>query len=196
MGPRIRFVFFVLVALVAAAVLALLADGVFSVERSMSRPPEAGSDQPSRALRVRVAESLLGTSDDRRFQEALGLFAQTRASTAAADLALAQRGELEVTLTELVSGDGGEARRARAANLKGVLLYEDSTLDQASAERYLELALASFREAARLDPENEDAKANLELLVNVLRERRGELEGRAGSSGSSGAGAAPEGSGY
>ena len=193
MRKRIRLGLFVAL-LLAAAVLALVADATFSVGRDLESP-QLTVAEPS-GLRVRIADSLLGAGDDRELRELLRRFAQTRAPGTPAVAALEEHGELEAKLARLVASGDDPARRSLAANLNGILLYEHAGLDPSSEARFLELSLGSFREAAKLNPDNVDAKVNLELLAALLRERQGQLGGRSGSSGDSGAGSSSEGSGY
>jgi hypothetical protein len=194
MGGRTRLVALAAILLAGAVLLALLADAVFSAKRDLTRPAVAADQHPG--LRLRIADSLLGVNDDREYRAALLLFASTRLPGIPRDAALAEHGKLEAMLTKLAATGGDAARASRAANLNGILLYEHAGLDPAGAERYLELSLGSFRQAVELDPGNVDAKVNLELLAALLRAKQGRLGGQSGGSGSSGAGASPEGSGY
>ena len=194
MAVRLRLVALAALGLAVAAVLALVADAVFAVERDLKSPTAAV--HPSPGLRSRVAVSLIGAGDDRELRAALLLVEQSRLPGASRQAALALHGEAEARLSELAREGGDPVRRAQAANLSGILLYEDALLDPPSAARYLELSLGAFREAVKLDPANEDAKVNLELVAGVLREREERVAGQEGSAGDGGAGSSPEGSGY
>jgi hypothetical protein len=200
--PRFRAAALIAVALAAAAALALLADAVFSVDRNIRsadarlaaglplEPPE------SEGFRFRAAETLLGAADDRDYREALALL-QRNQPVGSPEETLALHGLLEARLGSLARDGGSPQLRSSAANVNGILLYEDARLDRRSAIRYFELSLGAFREAVRHDPENEDAKYNLELLVRLIQEQQQQPgRERSGDTGSTGAGVSPEGSGY
>lgn len=195
---RLLFPAACVIALAAATVLALLADAVFATERSLARNDAqalaAAADEGEPSLRFRIAESMLGAGGDRELQETLGLY-RTRESGLSGPEALAQNAVIEAKLAVLAAGGDPDIRSA-AANLNGVLLVEDAQADRRSSLRFLQLALERFRAAVTLDPENEEAKANLELLVALLERRTSGLGREGGSQGSTGAGSSPEGSGY
>jgi hypothetical protein len=120
----------------------------------------------------------------------------SRAPGVSAEVALARHGEAEAELVPLWRGGGERLRRSRAANLSGVLLAENAALDQSTAPRYLQLALEAFQSAVRLDPGNDEAKFNLELLMALLAGQQSSVRGTPGQPGASGAGSNPAGSGY
>ena len=95
-------------------------------------------------------------------------------------------------------GDAPE-KRALGSNLVGVLAYENGALDPASAAVHVPASAGAFREAIHLDPGNDDAKFNLELVLTLPPEDAGAATGPgsgAGPSSGSGAGATPPGGGY
>lgn len=189
---RARLALGLALVLAAVAALALLAGASFRVEGALS----AGAPPRERGVAFRSAEWLLGAADDREAAEAFALFDAVRVDGLDPEDAIARHGEAEAALGRVVESQAPAAARSRAATLNGILLAEDARLDPRSAGRYLELALQSFREAVTLDPDNEAAKANLELLVRLLREQREDVRGRSGDIGDSGAASRPEGSGY
>jgi hypothetical protein len=105
----------------------------------------------------RLTDALVGDAAGRRFDGALVLFAAAErpgappARRARAEAALAGQG-------------GGSALRSRAQTLLGVLAVRDAQDRPARARPALEAARAAFRRAVILDPANEDAAADLELL--------------------------------
>ena len=191
-----RFALLVVLALVAAAALALLANAVFAVEADFARPD--GRVPSERGLRSRLAEGILGARDDRSFREAVALIEASREPGVGVRDVLERHGEAVVRLTLLARGGDDLARRSRAANLVGVLAFEDAALNPESAARYRELGLDALRRSVALDPGNEEAKFNLELvLAHPADSRPSPSAGdRSGRHGSTSAGSSPAGSGY
>lgn len=193
----------VLALLAAAAVLALLADSVLAVGDDLETradrlaqpgpPPEAPSES---GLRLRVARSLVGAEGDLELLSALERFDRSRQAALTSEEQLEAHGELEADLTRLAREGDDLEQRSRAANLNGVLLVEDARLDRSSASRFLQLGLESFRQAVTLDPANDEAKANLELLVGLLTAGEGSIGQDSGNEGAAGAGASPGTTGY
>ena len=168
-----------LAALVTGAVLAAVALGLVGVavldvaDASRADHRAAASpvveSQPGRHARpagVRVGEAILGVADERAYLDALRLAKAAAAPGQPEPRAIELRAEAMVILAGLVRGDGDRALRARAANLLGVLFFEDAKLQQ-NPRRSLENALFAFQDAVRLDPTDVRAKANLELLATI-----------------------------
>ncbi len=191
--------------LVAAAFLAALAVAVFADERSLaatdvglSRPGASSRavDRPGGPL-AGTAGTLLGTGDDWKYREALGLFADLELQPPGApEGEVSAHGQVEALLSEVADDTADPQRAAAAANLAGVLYVQDAELDRTARSRFLQLGLESFREAVRLDPANGEAKLNLELLVRLLATSAVGGGDDSGSQGSTGAGSSPGGSGY
>jgi hypothetical protein len=175
-------------ALAAAAMLALLGDSVLSAERNL--------EQPDPSLRAEAAEAMLGLGDDRDLRAALTSVKDARRTEGEPAERLQRNANLEAQLVRIARSSAATNVQAEAANANGVLLVEDASLDRRSTSRFLQLALESFKEAVVLDPANEDAKVNLELMVELLERNASLPSGSAGSQGSTGAGSSPEGSGY
>jgi hypothetical protein len=78
--------------------------------------------------------------------------------------ALALRGR---ALTELgaLTRSGPDAERSRAALLAGLLELENAAQARSDSQAHMELAAAAFQQAVRLDPTNDDAAYDLELLL-------------------------------
>lgn len=190
-----------LVALALAAVSAYAAHTASGIERDFRRSDAAFSVEPGRkGLWTLPGGSLglheiLGIEDDVKFRRASRLFEllrrhgsdlydpRSRALLADAHLALARAQETGL------SREG----RSRAANLEGVLVFDDARGQPADVSTLITRSLEYFRRAVRTDPTNEEAPYNLELLLR-LREptnsRRAVLEGRS-NLGRGVAGAAP-----
>ena len=63
---------------------------------------------------------------------------------------------------------GDRRRGSEAANLLGILAFADSRPSGPTAPAPVDQSVADFQAAVRLDPGNEDAKFNLELLLRQL----------------------------
>jgi hypothetical protein len=68
-------------------------------------------------------------------------------------------------------------------NLLGILAFADSQPHGAGRPAPIERSVADFQAAVRLDPENEDAKFNLEWLLRRLVARGTRPGGTAGEGG-------------
>ena len=66
---------------------------------------------------------------------------------------------------EQLSDTGPPRERSRAALLSGLLELENATQDRGNSRSHLEGAAAAFKRAVRLDPANDDAAYDLELLL-------------------------------
>jgi hypothetical protein len=125
----------------------------------------ADETRHERDLGVRIGEGILGVADDRSLRDAVALAKAAALPGQPVGLAFEQRAEAEAILAELVRGDGSAALRSQAANLLGVLYFEDAKAVEENPRRYLESALGAFQDAVRIDAGNNTAKANLELLA-------------------------------
>jgi hypothetical protein len=111
----------------------------------------------------------------------------------------AERGDVEATLTSLArTHDRVEA--SYADNLLGILAFANSQQRGPAGPAPVERSEADFQTAVQLDPQNEDAKFNLELLLRELI-AKGVRPGSNSSSGGPakghrGAGSGLPGSGY
>lgn len=147
------------------------------------------------------ARRLLGVDDDLRFRRAIQSFRLARPTRAPRDQHdVAVRAEAAFALARLERSDPRSERRSIAALLGGVLAFEQARTEQTDAQVYLGRSLDEFRRAIRLDPANDDAKYDLELVLNLVREvqeqgrgsgrsqRRGRASGQGAGSGSRGSG--------
>jgi hypothetical protein len=194
-----------LAALAAAAFCAVLAIDVNTVSeqyreddvRYQKNPGDAVWD-PSTIL-ASVAEKALGVDDDKEFRNAVRFFRLSglRNQSRSIDQGTFQQAA-ELQLSRVGRNDSSRARRSAAANLRGVInLVEAATADEPG--QLLQRSLSEFRDAIRLDPRNDDAKYNLELVLQIAAETGSDPDQGGGSRGdapASGAGAASTGSGY
>ena len=198
-----------LVALAASVLLLLVAvdarawsdairddDAVFRVA-----PKEADWDAAERAP-FGISRRVLALDDDLALRRAIERFqlarlqstffnpsASLQASKARAQIALAG-----------IERDAPRARdRSIAANLLGVLAFQEARGDPIHAAQAIQRAAQAFHRAILADGSNEDAKANLELIVrlqqanNALRRQQNGILGNARGQGT---GAGRGGSGY
>jgi hypothetical protein len=202
-----------LVCLLLAAVLALLAldasrsrDALASGDVRYRVTPKTPGLWSARALvPFAAATTLLGTEDDielRRAIRAVRLARLDDTSVAISDPQVATlRNAAQARLDALVSGDGGAKEQSRAANLLGVLGLARLVTETQDRVALLSATVANFQLAIALDPDNDDAKYNLELVLQrsrgiELAEGAGGQNPSPGGTGSSGAGAGDPGSGY
>ncbi len=148
-----------------------------------------------------LARRLLAVDDDIRFRSAAQQFVRVHLSARSyAEEAerLSEFGQAQSTLEDLARHDPSPTRRSRAANLLGILLWENAESAQENAPLLLRQSVGSFRRAIRAAP-NDDAKINLEVLLTLLQptgERRRDAPSVAGPGAARGAGVASAGSGY
>jgi hypothetical protein len=155
-----------------------------------------------------AAEQLLGIEDDVAFRRTLLLLrsSKLRDVTVSDPVLALRRTELAERLESVVVRDPDPAIRSRASSLLGVLNIAawNAAPPQGSQQDRSELllaAVASFEQAIELDPENDDAKYNLQLMLLrgqglLPTESAAGRNPAAGGKGSRGAGAGAPGSGY
>ncbi len=206
---RIASVVVGIVALAGAIVLVLVAvdarawsatvrddDALFRVA-----PARATWDARARAP-FDLSERLLGTADDVRLRRAIQAFQLTRLQTTfyIQDPGLqAAKAKATLALVEVERKGPGNEARSTAANLLGVLAFQDARLDPSSAQTSLRRATLAFRRAILWDATNEDAKSNLELILRLAQtanQTRRAQEGLFGNSRGHGTGAGRGGTGY
>ena len=167
-------------ALVAAVALALVGIAVLDVgsdarvddRRVKYAAGRLDEERHERGLGVRIGEGILGVADDRSLRDAVALAKAAALPDQPEGTAFELRTEAEAILAELVRGDGSAQLRSQAANLLGALYFEDAKAVKQSPRRYLESSLGAFQDAVRIDPANDTAKANLELLATLPAQTR------------------------
>lgn len=200
-----------LACLALAAFFALLAadvvrarDAIASDDVRYRIAPEAeGLWRPTELVPLGLAEKVLGVQDDvafRRAVRALRLSRLDEATVSDPELAI-QRNEALARLEAVVTGDEDRSRRSRAAGLLGVLGLARLVSETQERTAVISSTIASLQLAIGLDPENDEAKFNLELALQrgrgiQLSEGAGGTNPTPGGSGAKGAGAGEPGSGY
>lgn len=205
-----------LAALVCLALALLL--GLLALDVSRSRAALAGGDveyritpgasglwAASTIVPSGLAESFLATSDDVEVRQALRAVRVARLddpSVSVSDPRVALlRNAAIARLDALVAGDGSDEERSRAAGLLGVIGLARLTTETQDRVALLSATVANLQLAIELDPSNDEAKYNLELVLQrsrgiQLTEGAGGQNPSPGGTGSSGAGAGDPGSGY
>jgi hypothetical protein len=166
-------------------------------------PEEEGLWQPTEVVPYGIAGEALAVDDDVAYRRALRALRLSRPHVPSlSDPAVVLvRNEATARLTGIVQSGAPAERRSRAANLLGVLSFADSLYDQENRRRLLESATSRFRQSIDLDPENGEAKHNLELTLArseavELSESGGGASPLPGGQGAKGAGTGDPGSGY
>ena len=178
---------------------AMAADDV----RYRAEPEGDGLWQADTVVPFGLGERVLGVKDDVAFREAvraLRLGQLDLGITSDPELAL-RRGEARARLQEIASQAGDRTRRSRATNLIGVIAFASSLSEARDQAAFVRDAAAAFQTAIELDPDNGEAKANLELALQRGRalepaEAGGGPNPSPGGAGAKGAGAGDPGSGY
>jgi hypothetical protein len=197
------------VALAAAALLALAAVDVGTLKRTIAADDAQFVVRPARPdweiesiLPGTAVASLVGARDDLAYRQALRrvVLLRERQTVASGSRLSVLVASAEGALLDEVSKDPDPARRAQALNLLGALTVANPTVSRALDSASLSAGADRFQEAVSLDPGNEAARENLELVYRLLRDQgvdeqeadRTEKEGAAAGAGLGGEG----GSGY
>ncbi|HSG13542.1 MAG TPA: hypothetical protein VLA22_06715 [Gaiellaceae bacterium] len=159
--------------------------------------------EPRQLVPGGMARMALGVDDDLLFRRALRAtrLSHPEAPGFSDPSYVVNRADASAWLTDIVQGDPGKERRSAAANLLGVLSFSDAIADYSNRGRLLAAASGRFRQAIVLDPQNDEAKHNLELTLSrsqglELSESGGGTNPSPGGKGAKGAGAGEAGSGY
>jgi hypothetical protein len=163
--------------LLVAAVLVLLAadlrswqDAMRTGDTAFAREPAAASWQAATVLPFDPARRILGLSDQLAFRRAAQSFVQVEAAGNGYDNGYSEsqaRGSLETVLATLADGPNRRLD-SQAQNLLGMLTFLDTQQNGPLAPAPVERSVAAFQSAVLLDPTNEAAKFNLELLLHEL----------------------------
>jgi hypothetical protein len=113
--------------------------------------------------------AMAGSLDDATFRRAIALFLRGRPDDPAGERTTDQivsSIEAGIALAAIGRGDGRAARRSHALNLQAILVGELAIFEPDGAAR-IDRAAELLRRAIELDPANDAAKANLELLLGL-----------------------------
>lgn len=166
-------------------------------------PEASDSWQPETLLPFGAARELLDVGDDVDFRLALRSFRLARLDdTTVSDPEIALlRNAAEARLEVITTGSGDRRRRSRAAGLLGALGLARVATETQDRLPLIESTIASLQLAIALDPENDEAKFNLEVALQrsrglQLTEASGGQNPTPGGAGSQGAGTGDPGTGY
>jgi hypothetical protein len=159
--------------------------------------------QPTQRVPSNAARRALGATDDVAFRlavRALRLGRLEEPTVSEPSLAL-QRNEAIARLEAVLASERDPKRRSRAAGLLGALGLARLSYETQDRVALLQSTVASLQLALALDPENDEAKYNLELALQrgrgiQLSEGAGGTNPTPGGSGAKGAEAGDPGSGY
>jgi hypothetical protein len=115
-----------------------------------------------------IGERLLSVEDDLAYRRVLASFVKVgvgQQTSAFGPEAENLRGRTQFDLTTRSAEDSNPKRRSVLLNLLAAMSLETFTSDAAERENILRTAIFTLRSAVELDPENEDAKLNLELAL-------------------------------
>ena len=201
------------VCLLLALGLALLARDVAASRSALSEgdveyrisPERTGLWRASTVVPFDLAARLLGTEDDVAIRRAvrsvrLARLADPTVSISDPRVALL-RNDAQARLDEIVAEATDPEQQSRAAGLLGVIGLARLVTETQDRVALLSASIATLQLAIALDPENDDAKYNLEYALQRARgiqlsEGGGGQNPAPGGSVSAGAGAGDAGSGY
>jgi hypothetical protein len=116
-----------------------------------------------------IAARMLGARDDAALRRAAVLFARGQPDAVATPRTpeqIVSSAEASIALGEIARSDAPAPHRSRALGMLAVQIAETAVFEPDGAAR-LAAAAGLLRRAIRLDPRNEAAKANLELLLRL-----------------------------
>ena len=159
--------------------------------------------QPETRMPFHVARALVGVRDDVEFRRAVRALRLARLEDATvSDPALAiRRSEAQARLEAVAAGDSDRVSRSRAAGLLGALGLARLASETQDRVALIESTITNLQLAIALDPDNDEAKFNLELALQRARgiqltEAAGGANPSPGGAGAKGAGTGDAGSGY
>jgi hypothetical protein len=201
------------ICLVLAVGLALLARDVTATRSAVASgdveyrisPGKTGLWRTGTIVPFGLAQSLLGTSDDVALRRAvrsvlLARLGDPTVSVSDPQVALL-RNEAQARLDQIVANAKDRRQQSRAAGLLGVVGLARLVSETQDRSALIGATVAALQLAIALDPENDEAKYNLEYAIQrsrgiQLTEGAGGQNPSPGGSGSTGAGAGDAGSGY
>ena len=170
------------VAVAAAVVLALVGLEAFRWEARVANDDARFAAEPlandlwsaDEGLPLAPARRLLGVDDDLRYRRAVSLYTRSRPGepTQFNPQRESLRGAAQRELTDISRTDSNAERRSQASMLIALLGLGRGDLFQSSEERLTvqRTALGNLQIAVALDPDNAEAKRNLELLLTSIGE--------------------------
>ena len=164
-----------LLALPLAAVLVVLAVNSLVVARDVSDDDVRFQSSTGRQRELWTSPGLLpdltreplGIEDDLAYRRVVLVFthAQPGRSLPTDPRVQALRGQAQLELTRASQAESDPRRRSQLLNFLGVLPLDRGIQDPRERASVLRAAIGVFQSAVRVDPENADAKVNLELVL-------------------------------
>lgn len=185
--------------LVVAGLALLFARDVWHVDdglrdadlRSAVQPLAPGSWAGTEALPFGLARRALGVDDDLDYRALVARAVAMTKQDAVTPAEFRRRLPVEAALHRVKNGDHDARRRSDAANLLGLLILGDpQDLASSPLETPVQRAVREFRFAVRVDPTNDAAKVNLELMLQSQRSENPQGKGSVGGGSEAGSGAA------
>jgi hypothetical protein len=192
----------VAIALVLFAVDVLRVGGSLTEDdvRFQAKPAiQSGLFEDPGFLPARIGSKAVGLEDDLRYRRAVWLFARANPSNTSVYTTPAQEGlraSLEPKLIDASRAETDPKRRSRLLNLLGVVAMQSYAVDPGNRSNTVRAAIDSFSNAIKADPDNADAKFNLEIVLRdffhqvapAAAQDRGRLGGRTAGVGRDGSG--------
>lgn len=111
----------------------------------------------------------IGIDDDLAYRRAASLFARAQPGRASGGQRKeALRGEATLELTRASRAESDLRRRSQLLNFLGVIPLDSAGTDSEQRASMLQTARGIFQSAVQSDPENADAKVNLEIVLRDL----------------------------
>ena len=159
------------IALVLVAVDVLRVSGQVTSDdvRFQARPTILSGlyDEPG-FLPGEVASKAVGLDDDLRYRRAVWLYARANPSNTSVYRTPTQealQASLEPKLIDAVRAEKDPRRRSRLLNLLALVAMSRYAVDPADRSNIVRGAIGSLTNAIEIDPDNADAKFNLELIL-------------------------------
>ena len=133
--------------------------------------PAAARWGASTLLPSSLSRDLLGVDDDLAARRAVRLFRVADRARGGLDTALERQGtraRAELALADVVRGADDPAVASQASDLLGVLAFGDFAAGGGRDPDQAGRAASAFAQAVRLDPTNDEAKVNLELVLRLF----------------------------
>jgi len=136
--------------------------------RFQSAPMRQGGLWNVGSLPENLNERLLELDDDLDYRRTLAMYLKVEPGKVDYEgfpELEALRAKVQFELTRLSQEDPDPRRRSRLLNLQGVITLDTVLFDEGSRRDQLRRAVNAFRSAIELDPENDEAKTNLEAVL-------------------------------
>lgn len=136
--------------------------------RFQSAPMRQGGLWDVGSLPENLNERLLELDDDLVYRRTLAMYLKVEPGKVDYEgfpELEALRAKVQFELTRLSQEDPDPRRRSRLLTLQGVITLDTVLFDEGSRRDQLRRAVTAFRSAIELDPENDEAKTNLEAVL-------------------------------